>query len=81
MTRLKNRGGDVLVWRLTPAGPDAVRVLAEVYQLFTDNVGASAVGQPGRIAHDGVDALFGDDGWPHHVAEVVGPDVVSVDSL
>ena len=77
----KEQRGDVLIGSLSSAYPDVIGALAKVHQFFADDIGAFVVGQPRWIAHDGVNALFGDDGRPHHVTEVVCPYVVSVDGL
>ena len=74
----EKQGGYVLVGRVLAAGPNAVGLLAQFPQLLADDVGAVAVGQPGRVADDGIDFLLGDNRRAHHIPQVVSPDMIAV---
>ena len=68
---------DFLIGGVSSSGPDVICVLAEILQFFTHDVRALVVSQPWWVADDGVDSLLGDDGWTHHVPQIVRPDVVA----
>ena len=68
----------ILMGGLIAAGPNAVGFLAQFPQLLADDVGAVAVGQPGRVADNGIDFLLGDNRRAHHIPQVVSPDMIAV---
>ena len=74
----EKQGGYVLVGRVLAAGPNAVGLLAQFPQFLADDVRAVAVGQPGRVADDGIDLLLGDNRRAHHIPQVVSPDMIAV---